>query len=123
MPEQADQLTPKDIAVIGEVLHLAADGPLFPDWEFQTLFGIERNEMREVAKRWPKVDFTAETVRAAVLVSLVWTEVYPHGCHELVEKTLGVDMSFVHQLYRRAAIAMGEVDPPDDFVARLTGGF
>src|SRR5207249_3204862 len=106
------QLTPKDIAVVGDALRLAADGPLFPEWEFQTLFGIEREDVRDVAAHWPNVDMKDEITQMAVLGCLNLFVGYPHGCDELLEETLGVDMQFVHQLFGRAAIAMGRHEPP-----------
>jgi len=123
MPEEDDQLTPRDVAIIGDALRLAADGPLFPDWEFQTLFGIERDDVRDVATRWPNVDVKDDIVQLAVLGSLNLFVGYPHGYDELLEKTLGVDTQFIRELFGRAATTMGRHRPPDDFVSRLVGNF
>ena len=38
-----------DSRVIGECLRAAVNGPFFPDWEFSTLFGLTRDEVRAVA--------------------------------------------------------------------------
>jgi hypothetical protein len=49
-------LTRADVDTIGACLRAAADGPFFPDWEFQTLFGLEREEVRTIASTWPSAD-------------------------------------------------------------------
>jgi hypothetical protein len=59
-------------------LKAAAAGPFFPDWEFQTLFGIERQVLAEVANRWPDVD-PAKDVELAVVGSMNHLLGYPHG--------------------------------------------
>ena len=123
MLEVEGRLTPREAEVIGAALHLAADGPLFPDWEFQTLFGIERAEVRTVATDWPSVDLSDDVVQCAVLGSLNLLIGYPHGHDELMGKTLGADAKYLHQLFGRTAVAMGRRHPPDDFVSRLAGNF
>jgi hypothetical protein len=30
-------------------------GPFFPEWEFSTLFGLERAEVRAIADAWPVI--------------------------------------------------------------------
>lgn len=60
-------------------LRAAADGPFFPDWEFQTLFGVTREDVRGVATGWPNVDDTNEMVRLAITNSLANLIGYPHG--------------------------------------------
>lgn len=42
-----------DNEVIRQCLGAAVDGPFFPDWEFSTLFGLDREEVRAIAARWP----------------------------------------------------------------------
>ena len=66
-----------DLDVIGQCLRAAADGPFFPDWEFHTLFGFEREEIRRIAERWPEWDDDVEQADAinATLNNLL---AYPH---------------------------------------------
>jgi len=45
-----------DSDIIRQCLSAAADGPFFPDWEFSTLFGVERDEIRRIAQQWPDWD-------------------------------------------------------------------
>lgn len=44
---------PKNVDVLGPCLRVAVDGPYFPDWEFHTLMGLSRDEMRAIADAWP----------------------------------------------------------------------
>lgn len=41
-------------AVIVGCLRGAVDGPFFPEWEFATLFGLTRDEVRSVLEAWPE---------------------------------------------------------------------
>lgn len=67
-----------DGEVIRQCLVAAADGPFFPDWEFHTLLGFERDEIRRMAERWPDWDGEVEQSDAVnnVLNNLLG---YPHG--------------------------------------------
>lgn len=123
MSNETERLTPRDIATIGEAMRLAADGPLFPDWEFQTLFGVQREEVRNAAALWPNVDVHDERIMCAVLNSLTLIEFYPHHCDDLVRERLGDDGKYLHQLFERAAMVVVGRPPPDDFAARLALNF
>ncbi len=72
-----EQLNADDKAVLGECLHAAAAGPFFPDWEFHTLFGLERHEVARIADRWPNVadDDNADTA-VNNACNMLWG--YPH---------------------------------------------
>lgn len=58
---RAERTTPWDVArlsdtdkeTIGRALHAVAEGAFFEEWEFQTLFGLSRQDLRAVAKEWP----------------------------------------------------------------------
>jgi hypothetical protein len=69
-----------DRDVVRQCLHASVEGPFFPEWEFQTLFGLERSEVRTVLSAWPDVDESNETVRLAINSSLGNLVGYPHGC-------------------------------------------
>ena len=72
-------LSNSDAATIGECLRAAADGPFFPDWEFQTLFGLSRTEVRLIADSWPDVDASQADVELAVNNAINNLLSYPHG--------------------------------------------
>lgn len=70
-------LSPQDAKVIGECLNATASGPFFPDWEFDTLMGVNREDFSKIAARWPDVDLLDERVRDAVSNSLLNLSGYP----------------------------------------------
>src|ERR1700746_3012128 len=65
--------------LVGQALRAAVDGPFFPEWEFHTLFGLTRSEVRAVADAWPNVRLTSADVALAVNNSLNNLLGYPHG--------------------------------------------
>ena len=87
-----------DKALVGQALRAAADGPFFPDWEFHTLFGLTRSEVRAVADLWPNVDFRSENVHLAVNNSLNNLWGYPHGQESVWSQWLSVDRSKLREL-------------------------
>jgi hypothetical protein len=48
------------------VLRAASNGPFFPDWEFSTLFGLEREQVRRIAATAPHIDDSSEEVAQAI---------------------------------------------------------
>lgn len=52
--------------IVRECLRAAVEGPFFPDWEFQTLFGLERREVRTILSLWPELDETDKSVPIAI---------------------------------------------------------
>jgi hypothetical protein len=68
-----------DKALVGQALRAAANGPFFPDWEFHTLFGLTRSQVRAVADAWPNVELKSADVVLAVNNSLNNLLGYPHG--------------------------------------------
>jgi hypothetical protein len=56
--------------IVRECLRAAVEGSFFPEWEFHTLFGIDREELRVVLNSWPMVAESNESVILAVNNSL-----------------------------------------------------
>jgi hypothetical protein len=60
-------LTPREMDVVGHCLQVVAGGKLIKhDWEFQTLFGIEAEQLKAVAMAWPYVKDDNEIVFLAI---------------------------------------------------------
>ena len=59
-------LTERERDVVRECLRAAVEGPFFPEWEFHTIFGLERDEVRQVLHSWPNVDEADESVVRAI---------------------------------------------------------
>lgn len=72
-----DSLTQRELSIVRDCMQAVVKGPFIPDREFPTLFGIERTAVAAVLNQWPAVDFADETVRLAVLNSLVQLLGYP----------------------------------------------
>lgn len=56
--------------VVRQCLRAAADGPFFPEWEFRTIFGLKRNDLKNILDSWPEVDDSEESVMLAINNSL-----------------------------------------------------
>jgi hypothetical protein len=94
-------LTPREQDVLLRCLRAAAEGPFFPDWEFHTLFGLQRAEVAAIAARWPAVDHSAVEVQVAInnsLVNLLW---YPHGEPEAFRERVGETAEEVERTYNK----------------------
>ena len=63
--------------MVGACLRAASEGSLFPDWEFHTLFGLSRGEVRAVADGWP-ANAALPEVEVAVHNALANLTGYPH---------------------------------------------
>jgi hypothetical protein len=64
--------------IVKLALSASVVGPFFPDWEFETLFGVSRMEVSVVAERWPENLRDAAT-EPAVFNALTNLYGYPHG--------------------------------------------
>jgi hypothetical protein len=96
-----EQLSESDKIAIGQALRAAADGPFFPDWEFQTLFGLQRSEVRAIADAWPQPTASAENVTIAVNNSLNNLLGYPHSMEAEWAKWISVEPEHLNELFNR----------------------
>lgn len=64
----------------------------FPDWEFMTLFGIERDELRHAIKIFADLDLANPIHKAAVKGSMGHLLGYPHGRDKDLEKMIGCEV-------------------------------
>jgi len=103
-----DRLSPSDRALISEVLRAAVDGPFFPEWEFHTLFGLMRSEVRAIANAWPNVDLTSPDAAVAVDNPLNNLLGYPHGKDGVWSQWISVGRSQIAELLNRLRGSAGE---------------
>lgn len=75
-------LSDEEMSIVDQCLRAAVDGPFFPEWEFETLIGVTREELKDLAADWRSHRVSEQTSDAVVSVlnNLVG---YPHG-EELV---------------------------------------
>ena len=81
-----DELSDKEKKLIFDCLCASEKEEFFPDWEFQTLFGITRKQLIFVREAWPEVDFHDRDVGTAIIGALNNLVGYPHGQDELWKK-------------------------------------
>jgi hypothetical protein len=67
-----------DIDVVRHCLNAATNGPFFPDWEFQTLLGVDRATVRKVLLDWPAQTVPHVDFVCAVAGSVNNLTGYPH---------------------------------------------
>lgn len=103
-----ERLSQSDSKIVGEVLRAAADGPYFPDWEFQTLFGLHRDQVRRIANEWPLPNVAPEDVVVAVNNAMNMLLTYPHRKHDLWPEWITVDQQAVNDLFSRLRGQNGE---------------
>jgi hypothetical protein len=96
-----DHLSEMDKVIIGQALRASVDGPFFPDWEFHTLFGLERSAVRAIADAWPELTAPAENVTLAVNNSLNNLLGYPHRKEGVWSEWLSVDPRQLNELFSR----------------------
>jgi hypothetical protein len=72
-------LDAREQEVVRECLRAAVEGPFFPDWEFETLFGLAREEVRRVLLSWPTLNEADESTVLAINNSINNLLGYPIG--------------------------------------------
>jgi hypothetical protein len=77
MMKRIASLSLDERALIRRCLDAAVNGPFFPEWEYQTLFGHSRAEMRRLLATWPEVNDAGEL--SAIVNALNNLLGYPHN--------------------------------------------
>ncbi|MCU7829555.1 MAG: hypothetical protein KZQ85_10855 [Candidatus Thiodiazotropha sp. (ex Myrtea sp. 'scaly one' KF741663)] len=94
-------LTESEKNIVFECLKASLHGPFFPDWEFQTLFGVERTVLNDIEEKWPEVDFNEQTVSLALNNAMGNLVGYPHGQEKSWEKYISVSPDAVLNLIKK----------------------
>jgi hypothetical protein len=88
--------------LIRSALAAAVSGPYFPDWEFATLFGLDREEVAGVLAARPEAVVTTswesdagQVQDSAVIGALNNLSGYPHGREDELAADLGVSAAEV----------------------------
>ena len=92
-----NQLDSHELQLVRRCLEAAASGRFFPDWEFETLFGLSRSEVRAVAARWPQ-NAAEPTTEVAVLNAVANLYGYPHGKEREIRQMLDADPASLGRL-------------------------
>jgi hypothetical protein len=83
-------LTERERQTIFECLCAAERDEFFPEWEFETLFGITRKQLSGVREKWPEVDTRQSDVGAALVGAMNHLLGYPHGQDERWDRYISV---------------------------------
>jgi hypothetical protein len=98
------QLNDQENAVVGQCLRAAVEGPFIPDWEFQTLIGLSREEVRQVAAAWPPQEAADEVVLNTVVGVLNNLLGYPHGQDSAWRSYVAVEQGVVSALLEKILV-------------------
>jgi hypothetical protein len=85
--------------IFHEALSAATRGPFFPDWEFPTLFGLERAEVERIALDFAESTEISGPVRIALNGALNNLLGYPHQCHDLWHDWISVTPAELSEIY------------------------
>jgi hypothetical protein len=99
-------LSPESLAITKECLRAAVEGPFFPDWEFDTLFGVERDVVKAVYESWPDQTVDDDDFGCAVVGSLGHLLGYPHRQEEVWSNYISVTPERVREV-QDEIIALG----------------
>lgn len=94
-------LTKNDKDIVYQCLVASLEGAFFPEWEFYTLFGVERNTLAKIVKSWPNVDDGEEEVFLAINNTLGNLVGYPHGRPEEWKKYISATPEEVTTILQR----------------------
>lgn len=82
MESLAEALSSTEIEIVTRSLQATVEGSFFPDWEFETLIGVDRDIVRNVYKAWPQQTLNWDDFGCAVVGSMNNLLGYPHGKEE-----------------------------------------
>lgn len=104
------QLTEEEKRIIGECLCAAAFGSFFPDWEFQSLFGVDRDEAIRVAEAWPDVEETDISAGLVINDSINNLFGYPHRKQSEWSNYISVSPKQVYEIYNKFRMLTGRTN-------------
>jgi hypothetical protein len=94
-------LTAAEKQIVFECLVAASDGPFFPDWEFHTLFGLDRDRVRQIAAAAPNIDDSNEDVALAINNSMTNLLGYPHDQEAAWSNFISVSEKEVDRVFEK----------------------
>lgn len=96
-------LTDQEKDIILQCLTAAFEGSFFPEWEFQNLFGVERNMLEKIIKMWPIVDESDKDICLAIHNSMGNLVGYPHGNEKEWKKYISVGTDEVIKILKKCS--------------------
>jgi len=96
-----ESLTVEERDLVHRCLKAATEGPFFPEWEFGTLFGLTREEVRFVWSSWKTLEAEDEVVRRTINNCLLNLLGYPHGEQEAWDRLISASRDEVARVYAK----------------------
>lgn len=93
-------LNSRETEIVNRALTAIVEGPFFPDWEFQTLFGVVRERMREELAKNPRSPEWADVHSSYVNSALFFLTTYPIKNKEPLA-AFGVDLLEVAAIMKK----------------------
>ncbi len=101
------QLSLGEIQVLRECLLASALGPFFPEWEFQTLFGLHRRDVLRIGEAWPTLIEPLENIGKAVNNACNYLLFYPHRKWNAWRYHVSVPPWWVYEIFHQWREASG----------------
>jgi len=102
-------LRPAEMDVLHRCMKATAqDAALYPDWEFPTIFGLNRAEFIKILGAWPELDEAQLDVQLAIQNSLNNLLGYPHQYHDDWDKHFGFSKAELIQVFKKWRGALPE---------------
>jgi hypothetical protein len=93
-----------ELELIWQCLDASVRGDFFPEWEFQTIFGVDRNTVRVVLEDWPLQTVDSETFTCAVINSLNNLVGYPHGMEKELYDYISAEPDDIKSILTRLVV-------------------
>ena len=90
-----------DKKVVAECLRAACDGPFFPEEEFHTLMGIDRQALEHLLLQLPNIDWDNKNNQCIFSNCLNNLLGYPHGEDDALTNFLSGDLHSVEKSLRK----------------------
>lgn len=94
-------LNAEERAVLKGCLRAAVEGPFFPEWEFSTLFGVTRDEVKHILEDWPDIDDGDESAACAINGSFNNLLGYPHHRQDIWSQFIPVTEEELARIYSK----------------------
>lgn len=95
-------LKASELEVVRDCLRAAVEGPFFPDWEFASLFGLDRRKLMSILQSGPDLNENDEAVVLAINNSFNNLLGYPHGLLDKLPDFTRVDSQELTRIYMKS---------------------
>jgi len=97
---EARLLDDREVQLVQRCLEAVASGRFFPQWEFETLFGLSQKEVQAIAGRWPH-NAAERSTETAVINAVAHLYGYPHGQEDEIRNAVGAEPASLGRLLEK----------------------